>query len=101
MKKLKNMKQIFCKKNQLTKIISNFGTGYPKTFNVTIIPEGNEDVSGIYLEKRYLWIFTETPNEGKIKDKGVCIPSTKEMYDPILEEMETFGFTFKKESIEL
>jgi saccharopine dehydrogenase-like NADP-dependent oxidoreductase len=39
--------------------------------------------------------------EGKITSKGVCIPSTKEMYEPILEEMETFGFSFKKETIEL
>jgi saccharopine dehydrogenase-like NADP-dependent oxidoreductase len=37
--------------------------------------------------------------EGKIKRKGVCIPSTKEMYEPILEEMETLGFSFKKETI--
>ncbi len=37
--------------------------------------------------------------EGKIKGKGVCIPSTKEMYEPILREMETFGFSFKKETI--
>jgi len=37
--------------------------------------------------------------EGKITSKGVCIPSTKEMYQPILEEMETLGFPFKKETI--
>lgn len=37
--------------------------------------------------------------EGKITRKGVCMPSTKEMYEPILNEMETFGFTFKKETI--
>ena len=37
--------------------------------------------------------------EGKITAKGVCIPSTKEMYEPILDEMETFGFSFKKETI--
>ncbi len=37
--------------------------------------------------------------EGKITNKGVCIPSTKEMYQPILEEMETLGFAFKKETI--
>jgi len=37
--------------------------------------------------------------EGKITSKGVCIPSTKEMYQPILEEMETLGFAFKKETI--
>jgi saccharopine dehydrogenase-like NADP-dependent oxidoreductase len=39
--------------------------------------------------------------EGKIKSKGVCMPSTREMYEPILEEMETFGFSFKKETINL
>lgn len=30
---------------------------------------------------------------------GVCIPSTKEMSEPVLEEMEIFGFSFKKEII--
>jgi saccharopine dehydrogenase-like NADP-dependent oxidoreductase len=39
--------------------------------------------------------------EGKITSKGVCIPSTKDMYEPILEEMETFGFSFKKETVVL
>ena len=39
--------------------------------------------------------------EGKITRKGVCMPSTKEMYEPILKEMETFGFSFKKETIVL
>lgn len=39
--------------------------------------------------------------EGKITTKGVCMPSTKEMYKPILEEMETLGFSFKKETIVL
>ena len=39
--------------------------------------------------------------EGKITGKGVCIPSTKEMYEPILKEMEFFGFSFKKETIVL
>jgi len=37
--------------------------------------------------------------EGKITNTGVCIPSSKEMYEPILNEMETFGFSFKKETI--
>jgi hypothetical protein len=63
------MKQIICKKDKLTKIISNFGRGYPQTFNVTIIPEGNTDVSGIYIEKRYLWIFPESPIVGELTEK--------------------------------
>ena len=39
--------------------------------------------------------------EGEIKSTGVCMPSTKEMYEPILAEMETLGFLFKKETIVL
>lgn len=39
--------------------------------------------------------------EGVITNTGVCIPSTKEMYKPILDEMKTFGFSFKKETIML
>ncbi len=44
-------------------------------------------------------IATKLIVEGKITTKGVCMPSTKEMYEPILEEMETLGFSFKKETI--
>jgi len=39
--------------------------------------------------------------EGKITRNGVCMPTTKEMYEPILEEMEAFGFSFKKDTIVL
>ena len=46
-------------------------------------------------------IATKLILEGKITRKGVCMPSTKEMYEPILEEMETLGFSFKKETIVL
>ncbi len=37
--------------------------------------------------------------EGKIKASGVWMPKTKDMYEPILAEMEKFGFVFKKETI--
>jgi saccharopine dehydrogenase (NADP+, L-glutamate forming) len=37
--------------------------------------------------------------EGKIKKTGVCMPITPDLYQPILEEMSTFGFSFKKEMI--
>jgi saccharopine dehydrogenase-like NADP-dependent oxidoreductase len=39
--------------------------------------------------------------EGTIKGKGVLMPITKEMYEPILEEMEDFGFAFKKTTLPL
>ncbi|MFA6132243.1 MAG: hypothetical protein WC702_04275 [Patescibacteria group bacterium] len=62
------MKKIFCEKNKTTKIISNFGRGYPQMFNITITSKNNEKVSGKYSEKRYLWIFPQTPIEGNLKE---------------------------------
>ena len=44
-------------------------------------------------------IATKLILEKKITRKGVCMPSTKEMYEPILEEMETLGFSFKKQTV--
>lgn len=37
--------------------------------------------------------------EGQIVAEGVQMPTSVEMYKPILEEMETFGFTFKKTTL--
>jgi 3,4-dihydroxy 2-butanone 4-phosphate synthase/GTP cyclohydrolase II len=31
----------------------------------------------------------------------ICMPTTKDIYEPILEEMETFGFSFKRTTIPL
>ena len=39
--------------------------------------------------------------EGKVKRTGVCMPVTPDLYQPILEEMSTFGFSFKRETIVL
>ncbi len=61
------MRTVVCKKNKVTKIIDNFGRGYPQTFEVTIISEHDEEISGSYFEKRYLWIFPETPIKGKLQ----------------------------------
>jgi hypothetical protein len=60
------VKTKFCKKDKLTKIISNFGSGYPKTFNISIKSANGEKVSGTYVEKRYLWIFPQKPIEGEL-----------------------------------
>ena len=37
--------------------------------------------------------------EGKVNRTGVCMPTTPDLYQPILEEMSTFGFSFKRETI--
>ena len=33
---------------------------------------------------------------GEIKEKGVTLPVTKEVYEPILAELETFGIIFEE-----
>jgi saccharopine dehydrogenase-like NADP-dependent oxidoreductase len=38
---------------------------------------------------------------GKIKSRGVQIPTSKEFYDPILAELETLGFDFIEEEVVL
>ncbi len=39
--------------------------------------------------------------EGKIKAKGVQRPTLPEIYQPVLQEMETFGYTFVQNTIKL
>lgn len=37
---------------------------------------------------------------GKIKDRGVLIPTTKEIYEPVLKELEEYGVKFEDKVIE-
>ena len=62
------MKQVFCKKNQFTKIIFNIGRGYPQTFHVKITSQDKKQVSGTYSERRYFWVFPQTPIEGNLEE---------------------------------
>jgi len=39
--------------------------------------------------------------EGKIKSRGIVMPMAREIYEPVLEEMKTFGFQFQKKTITL
>ena len=43
-----------------------------------------------------LAIATKLLLQGKIQHSGVVLPIDKEMYEPILEELETFGITFEE-----
>lgn len=43
-----------------------------------------------------LAIATKLLLQGKIKHYGVVLPIDKEMYEPILEELRTFGITFEE-----
>ena len=61
------VRTIHCKAGKSTKIISNFGSGYAKTFQVIITSDTNEPVSGTFEEKKYTWIFPKAPIEGKLE----------------------------------
>ena len=37
--------------------------------------------------------------EGKITSRGVVMPMNPEVYKPVLKEMKTYGFEFKKKTI--
>lgn len=46
-------------------------------------------------------IATKLLLNGKINQKGVAIPTTKNIYEPILNELEDFGIKFVEKEIEL
>ena len=37
--------------------------------------------------------------EGEIGGSGVTTPTTREMYEPILDELSSMGFAFKRKTI--
>lgn len=58
-----------CPRNQWTAIISNFGTGYPRTFDVTFTSTTGENIAGKYTEQRFLWVFPGGIKEGNLESK--------------------------------
>jgi saccharopine dehydrogenase (NADP+, L-glutamate forming) len=44
-----------------------------------------------------LGIFVKLVLQGKIQERGVLIPTSQEVYEPVLEELKTFGVTFFEE----
>ena len=55
-----------CPAGKWTTLISNFGTGMPKTFTVALISPEGEPVSGQFEEKKYTWIFPRKPVRGRL-----------------------------------
>ncbi len=48
-----------------------------------------------------LGIFVKLVLEGKINSKGVHIPVMKEVYEPVLKELEDYGVIFTEQTIDL
>ncbi len=62
-------------------------------------PGGNSAMSGAVALP--IAIAARLIIEGKVKRNGVCTPTTPDLYKPILEEISTFGFSFKRTRIAL
>jgi hypothetical protein len=59
-------RKVSCPACKWTTLISNFGTGMPKTFTIAFHSESGADISGEFLEKKYTWIFPNTPVRGSL-----------------------------------
>jgi hypothetical protein len=44
--------------------VSNFGSGYPRTFTVRLAADG--PIAGEWLEKRHWWIFPQKETTGPL-----------------------------------
>ena len=62
-------KRIECPKGEWTTLISNFAAGMPADWTIKFTAPGGEAIEGSYIEKRYWWIFPQTPVTGKLTPK--------------------------------
>jgi hypothetical protein len=63
------IKKINCPANQWTTLISNFAAGMPKTWEITFKTLDGSGVTGLYEEKRALWIFPQQPVRGELREQ--------------------------------
>ena len=54
-------KPVWCPADEWTRIIFDFGKGFPKTMNVTLEVSSGEVIEGEYKETHYNWIFPKKP----------------------------------------
>ena len=47
-----------------------------------------------------LGIFVRLMSEGKIQATGVHIPTMREVYEPVLEEMEQYGMQYTHHTVD-
>ena len=76
--------------------------GENRKLTSTLVLKGHDQVDTAMsrLVGLPLGIFVKNVMEGKIKSKGVNIPVMKEVYDPVLKELEDYGVVFvEKEEI--
>jgi hypothetical protein len=59
-------RRVLCPAGRWTRIISNFGTGYPRRFIVQLATDDGSAVDGEFIEKRALWVFPQPPVNGRL-----------------------------------
>ena len=67
------------------------GKPYRDVSNLTMKGADAEDTAMARLVGLPMGIFVRLISQGKIQATGVHIPTMKEVYEPVLEEMKTFG----------
>jgi saccharopine dehydrogenase (NADP+, L-glutamate forming) len=78
-------------------------SGKNKRHLSTLVMKGEKDgdTAMARLVGLPMGIFVKLVTEGKITSKGVNIPVMKEVYDPVLRELEQFGVSFQESEIDL
>lgn len=77
--------------------------GKQKLLTSSLVLKGtdSEDTAMSKLVGLPLGVFTKLLMQGKIESKGVHIPVMKEVYDPVLEELEDYGVVFENKEVAL
>jgi len=77
------------------------GKNYRDVSNLTMKGNGAEDTAMARLVGLPMGIFVRLISQGKIKATGVHIPTMREVYEPVLEEMKDFGMELAHHTEEL
>ncbi len=68
--------------------------------NLVMKGENSEDTAMSRLVGLPLGIFVRLMSEGKIQTTGVHIPTMREVYEPVLKEMEDYGLKFTHQTVD-
>ncbi len=77
------------------------GKNYNVVSSMVMKGNGEEDTAMARLVGLPMGIFVKLIIDGKITTTGVNIPVMKEVYDPVLDELEKYGVIFKEQEVEV
>lgn len=77
------------------------GKTYRDISNLTMIGQDATDTAMSRLVGLPMGIFVRLISQEKIKSTGVHIPTMKEVYEPVLKEMQEYGMQLTHETVEM